>query len=190
MIILGAAIALINDLPAMLLSVSRLMFAWAEDAIFPRRIAAIHHTFHTPYVAILLSGFMASFGILGSHFAGDFFLGIDIMVTSMMVNFLLMCVTFLNISTRNPELGNQITTMRNTTWRKLVSWAGICSLVIFLTVHTWKDLSSPVGAWYLRSTPIWLIVLTAGSALYYRFYIKLKASGVDVKEYFSKLPPT
>ncbi|NIP83531.1 MAG: amino acid permease, partial [Gemmatimonadetes bacterium] len=30
-IVAGAAIALINDLPAMLLAVSRLMFAWAED---------------------------------------------------------------------------------------------------------------------------------------------------------------
>ncbi|WP_296705634.1 APC family permease, partial [Algoriphagus sp.] len=32
-ILVGAAIALINDLPAMLLSVSRLMFAWAKDGI-------------------------------------------------------------------------------------------------------------------------------------------------------------
>jgi len=41
-IILGAAIALINDLPAMLLSVSRLLFAWAEDGIFSKKIAQIH----------------------------------------------------------------------------------------------------------------------------------------------------
>ncbi|MDX1503952.1 MAG: APC family permease, partial [Thermoanaerobaculia bacterium] len=33
-IVAGAAIALINDLPAMLLAVSRLMFAWAEDGVF------------------------------------------------------------------------------------------------------------------------------------------------------------
>ncbi|MDZ7650239.1 MAG: hypothetical protein U5K54_25635 [Cytophagales bacterium] len=44
-------------------------------------------SYHTPYVAILLSGLMATIGILGSHFAGDFFLGIDIMVSSMLVNF-------------------------------------------------------------------------------------------------------
>ena len=35
LILIGAAVALINDLPAMLLSVSRLMFAWAHDGIFP-----------------------------------------------------------------------------------------------------------------------------------------------------------
>ncbi|HMP30275.1 MAG TPA: APC family permease, partial [Saprospiraceae bacterium] len=94
-IIAGAAIALINDLPAMLLSVSRLMFAWAKDGIFPEYMTAVHPTSATPYRALLLAGLMSSMGILGSHFAGDFFLGIDIMVTSMMVNFLLMCVTLL-----------------------------------------------------------------------------------------------
>ncbi len=83
-IVAGAAIALINDLPAMLLAVSRLMFAWAEDGIFPKNVAYVHPRFHTPHIAILMSGGMASVGILGSHFAGDFFLGIDIMVTSMM----------------------------------------------------------------------------------------------------------
>ena len=41
LIIAGAAVALINDLPAMLLSVSRLLFAWAADGIFPKKIACI-----------------------------------------------------------------------------------------------------------------------------------------------------
>ena len=35
-IVSAAAVALAKDLPAMLLAVSRLMFAWAEDGIFPR----------------------------------------------------------------------------------------------------------------------------------------------------------
>ena len=48
-IVAGAAIALINDLPAMLLAVSRLMFAWAEDGIFPRWIAP--RTPSSPYAA-------------------------------------------------------------------------------------------------------------------------------------------
>ncbi|NIP58679.1 MAG: amino acid permease, partial [Gemmatimonadetes bacterium] len=77
----GAAVALINDLPAMLLAVSRLVFAWAEDGIFPRVVARIHPRLHTPWVALLLSGAMATVGILGSHLAGDFFLGVDILVT-------------------------------------------------------------------------------------------------------------
>ena len=85
-IVSGAAVALIKDLPAMLLAVSRLMFAWAEDGIFPRAIAAVHPRFRTPHVAILASAVMATLGIIGCHVAGDFFLGVDILVTSMLVN--------------------------------------------------------------------------------------------------------
>jgi len=48
LIVAGAAIALINDLPAMLLAVSRLMFAWAEDGVFPRGVAKVHARWHTP----------------------------------------------------------------------------------------------------------------------------------------------
>jgi len=96
-IIAGAAIALINDLPAMLLSVSRLLFAWAEDGLFSKKIAAVHPATQTPIVALFISGIMATIGILGSHFAGDFFLGVDIMVTSMLVNFILMCLTLICI---------------------------------------------------------------------------------------------
>src|SRR5262249_52925352 len=88
-IVSGAAVALLKDMPPMLLSVSRLMFAWAEDGIFPGAVRSVHERFHTPHVAIVLSGLMASLGILGSHLAGDFFLGVDILVTSMLVNFLL-----------------------------------------------------------------------------------------------------
>ncbi|MDX5339473.1 MAG: APC family permease, partial [Cyclobacteriaceae bacterium] len=53
LILLGAAIALLNDLPAMILSVSRLVFSWAEDGIFPSMLAAVHPKFHSPYLAIL-----------------------------------------------------------------------------------------------------------------------------------------
>ncbi|MBK5278733.1 MAG: amino acid permease, partial [Bacteroidia bacterium] len=78
-IVTGAAVSLLNDLPAMLLSVSRLMFAWAEDGIFPKRVATVNKKLHTPHIALMVSGTMATIGIFGCHFAGDFFLGVDIM---------------------------------------------------------------------------------------------------------------
>ena len=56
LIIIGAAIALINDLPAMILSVSRLMFAWSKDKIFPEKISSIHKKYNTPHISILIVG--------------------------------------------------------------------------------------------------------------------------------------
>ncbi|MGD1893944.1 MAG: APC family permease [Cyclobacteriaceae bacterium] len=188
-IVAGAAIALINDLPAMLLSVSRLMFAWAEDGIFPRRITAVHPVWHTPHVALLLSGGMATVGVLGSHFAGDFFLGIDIMVTSMMVNFLLMCLTLITIPYVNPKLAQKISIVNNQSVRKLLGWAGTLVLFSFLIIHTQKDLGNETEAWYFHSTYIWLIVMLLASVLFFIRWSTLRKKGVDLHHQFSTLPP-
>lgn len=188
-IVAGAAIALINDLPAMLLSVSRLMFAWAEDGIFPRRIARVHPTRHTPTTAIVLSGLMATIGILGSHFAGDFFLGIDIMVTSMLVNFLLMCLTVLTLPTRNPTLAKEVKVMTSRAVQLLFAGSGAILLAGFLIVHIAKDLGSQTAAWYFHSTPVWIIVMSIATIIYWRELIKLKRTGVNTHELFRQLPP-
>ncbi len=188
-IIAGAAIALINDLPAMLLAVSRLMFAWAEDGIFPNWVARIDSRHHTPRTAIILSGIMASVGILGSHFAGDFFLGIDIMVTSMLVNFLLMCLTVIVLPRHNPALALEVKVFTRRPLQLLLAGLGTLLLTGFLIIHIWKDLNADVTAWYFHSTPIWLIVMAIASIIYFRELRNLKARGVDTGKLFSELPP-
>lgn len=188
-IIAGAAIALLNDLPAMLLAVSRLMFAWARDGIFPKALGRVHPRRHTPQTAIIVSGLMATVGILGSHFASDFFLGIDIMVTSMLVNFLLMCLTVVALPKRNPDLARRITVLRHRPSQLILAWTGLLMLSGFLLIHVRKDLSSELDAWYFHSTPIWLIVMVIGSALYFFERNKLKARGTDLNQVFKQLPP-
>lgn len=188
-IVAGAAVALTNDLPAMLLSVSRMMFAWAEDGIFPRPVMRVHPRFQTPHVALILSGGMATVGILGSHFAGDFFLGIDIMVTSMLVNFLLMCLTVLTLPRVNPGLYGQVTVIRNAQLQRWLGASGIIILTGFLCIHIVKDLGSPVSAWYYHATPVWLIVMGIASLIYFRERKKQQRAGVDSAKLFSTLPP-
>jgi amino acid transporter len=187
-ILLGAAIALLNDLPAMILSVSRLVFAWAEDGIFPKSLAGIHPKFHTPVPAILLSGAVSSLGILGSHFAGDFFLGIDIMVTSMLVNFIFMCLSVAWLPKRNPTLAQQIMIFPNKVARAIIVGIGSVFLTCFLLIHTYKDLTSSVDAWYFHSTWIWLIVMGMAAGLFFIRWTKLKKTYPDLLEKFSKLP--
>ena len=187
-ILLGAAIALLNDLPAMILSVSRLVFAWAEDGIFPKSLGGIHPKFHTPVPAILLSGAVSSLGILGSHFAGDFFLGIDIMVTSMLVNFIFMCLSVTWLPKRNPTLAQQITIFPNKASRAIIVGIGSVFLSCFLLIHTYKDLTSSVDAWYFHSTWIWLIVIGMAAVLFFFRWTKLKKTNPDLLEKFSKLP--
>jgi basic amino acid/polyamine antiporter, APA family len=187
-IVSAAAIALIKDLPPMLLSVSRLMFAWAEDGIFPAAVAAVHSRYRTPHVAVLASGVMATLGVVGCHSAGDFFLGIDILVTAMLVNFLLMALTVLTLPARNPALARAITVIPSARIRAALAAAGIAILGVFLAMHTWKDLTAPVTAWYFRSTYLWLVVLAAASLVYFREVRALRRGGVDLDARFAELP--
>lgn len=188
LIIGGAAIALLNDLPAMILSVSRLMFSWAEDGIFPKSMANIHVNYHTPHVAIFFSGLMATVGILGSHFAGDFFLGIDIMVTSMLVNYSLMCISVLLLPRTNPHIAKNISVFKSRTVQIIFAGAGTIGLLSFLIIHILKDLTMEVSAWYFHSTPIWLGVMIVASIIFFLKWRSLKATGVDTKKLFSTLP--
>ena len=173
----------------MLLAVSRLMFAWAEDGIFPRFVGSVHPTRHTPGVAIVLSGLMASAGILGSHLAGDFFLGVDILVTAMLVNFLLMCASVVTLPHRNPELAAEVRVLPQRGAQVSLALLGIVLLGTFLVVHVWKDISTPQPAGYLHSTAVWVAVMLVGSAIYVREFTRLLHSGVDVQARFSTLPP-
>ena len=187
-ILAGAAVALINDLPAMLLAVSRMMFAWAGDGIFPKGVAAVHQRFRTPWVAILLSGVMATLGILGSHLAGDFFLGIDILVTSMLVNFGLICLSLVTLPRRNPALAREVKVLGRTAQR-LVGGGGAVILGFFLVLHIVKDLSTETAAWYFHSTWVWVLVMGVASLIYLREMGRLRRAGVDTERLFRELPP-
>lgn len=189
LIVFGAAIALINDLPAMLLAVSRLMFAWAEDAIFPRSVARIHPSHHTPHIALVASGLLATVSILGSHLAGDFFLGVDMLVTSMLFNFLVMCLAVIRLPARNPEIAARISVFSRRSVHLPLAVVGALSLATLLGIHIWKDIIAEVDAWYFHSTPVWLLVMTAGSAIFAWEWMKLRRSGTEPSTIFESLPP-
>src|SRR6056300_777100 len=188
LIILGASLALINDLPAMLLSVSRLMFAWAKDGIMPKKLTIIDPKKHTPIVALIAAGIISSIGVLGSNFAGDFFLGIDIMVTSMLVNFLLMCITLLTIKNYNSELYNNIEVLKNRSIQLFIGWGGVLFLSGFLGIHLYKDFTNQVTAWYFHSTYVWLIVMGMASLVFVYQWNQMKKKEVGYRNKFKKLP--
>jgi len=189
LIIAGAAIALIKDLPAMIFAVSRLMFAWAEDEIFPRRVAQVSPRYRTPQAAIVLSSLTASASILGCHLAGDFFLGVDILVTSMLVNFFLMCVSVLALPRTNPGLAREIRFLRGRGLQVAIGAAGALLLGVLLIVQVMKDLKTPLPAWYYHSSYLWLLVMAAAALVFFREWRKLRARGVDLEARFAALPP-
>ena len=143
----------------MLLGISRLMFAWAEDGIFPAAVAAVHPRFRTPHVAILLSAAMATIGVLGCHLAGDWFLGVDILVTSMLINFVLMALSVLALPARNPALAAAITVLPSAAQQVPVAAAGVVVLAAVPGRAHLERLCTGGAAWYFKSTPVWAIVM-------------------------------
>jgi amino acid transporter len=183
-ILSGAAIALLNDLPGMILSVSRLVFAWAKDGIINPVFAKVNQTTKTPKSAILFSSFISALGILGCHFAGDIFLGIDIMVTSMLVNFILICLSVVFLPLKNKLLSGKMLGYRFPKIRTILAILGGFLLFILLVFHTIKDLNSALSHWYFKATWVWLIVMTMGSAWFFSFWLKNK----NGKSHFEELP--
>ncbi|MBM3885455.1 MAG: APC family permease [Gemmatimonadetes bacterium] len=184
----GAAVALINDLPGMLLSVSRLMFAWARDGVFPTWAVDVHPTRHTPRAALFASGAMATVGVLLSHGAKSFSKGVDIMVVAMLVNFLLMCLALLALPGRNPELAARMTILRAPRARTVVGVAGVALLSLFLAVHVRRELAAEVAVWYERPLAVWGVVMALGTAVHLVEFRRSRARGGDLAARFATLP--
>ncbi len=171
LILFGACIALLKDLPSMILSVSRFVYAWSNDQLFPRIFSKIHPNYNTPHIAILFSGTVASIGVLGCYFAADIFLGIDIMVISMLVNFILICISVINIPKTNSEQEKSITIFKNKNIQKLIAYIGIATLLCFLMIIINNDINTAQKSFYLHPTYVWMIVMLL-SALFYFTYQK------------------
>ena len=103
----------------------------------------------------------------------------------MMINFLLMCITVITIAKVNPTLYKEITIFKNRTLQKIIGYFGSVVIVIFLVIHTYKDLTSEVDAWYFHSTFIYLIVMTLASLYFLIRWIQIKRNN---KHIFKSLP--
>ncbi len=189
LMVAGAAVSLVNDLPGMLLGVSRLCFAWAEDGVFPPRIATIHPAHGTPHVALVVSAGLASLGIAGNHVAGDFFVGVDILVTAMLVNFLIMAIAVIRLPTRNPALGAALGVLPTRALQVAVAGLATVLLAVLLAVHTARDLRAEVAGWWAHPTLVWLLVMGLGTLLYVRETRALARRGGDLAAITAVLPP-
>ena len=110
------------------------------------------------------------------------------MVTSMLVNFILMCITIITIRKHNPELYSEINIIKNRKMQLIIGWCGCISLGILLFIHLYKDIAKDVEAWYFHSTYVWLIVMVLASIIFIFQWNKLGVGEKDLRNRFKKLP--
>ncbi len=188
LILFSVTIAILKVLPAVMLGNSRTLYAFSRDGILPKTLSQIHPRFRIPHYALLLTAVAASLCVLGCNLAGDFFLGVDLLVLSMLVNFLLMAVALITFPSVNPELYRQMTFLRGRKMQVAVAAATIALLTGLLLVEVIGDLRSSTP-WYLKSTTSWLVVMIGACALFWRFRVGLRQRGLDPKAaIFGELP--
>ncbi len=161
----GVTLALLNHLPAMLLSVSRLLFAWAADGLVPALFGRVHAERGTPTAAIVCCAGVATAAVVGCHLAGDFLFGVDILATSMLINFLMVCGLVLLLEVRSGGRAGTLGYRRGGLWAGVLFAAGVLLLGALLVFHVVRDLSAPEHPWYLRSTWIQLAVMAFAALL-------------------------
>jgi APA family basic amino acid/polyamine antiporter len=110
------------------------------------------------------------------------------MVTSMLVNFLLMSVTLLFIKQINPKLSQEIRVFKNRNLQMVVGWGGVLFLSGFLIIHLYKDITNEVEAWYFHSTYVWLIVMALASLVFNYKWRQLKKVDGHLNLRFKNLP--
>lgn len=106
----------------------------------------------------------------------------------MLVNFILICIAVLNIGKYNPNLSKAKSIIKNRTVQKIIAGTGVLSLGFFLILMIEQDINSVSKAWYFYPSLVWLIVMMISSAIFFKYWNRLKKTGVDLDEYFKQLP--
>ena len=97
-----------------------------------------------------------------------------------------MCITVLTLKKYNFNLYKEISVFKNGFFQHFIGWGGVVFLSGFLIIHTYKDLSKEVEAWYFHSTYIWLIVMILASSVFLIRWNKLKK--IKALDQFKHLP--
>jgi amino acid transporter len=187
-ILLAVTAAILNAVLGVMLGNSRMLYAFAADRVFPAFLAKIHPKYRTPGHAITITALFGSVSVIGCHLGGDFFLGVNLLVLSMILNFLLMAAAVITFPRVNPTLYQDVNFLRSRTTQVGVAIAAIALLAVLLVIQIVIDLRSPM-VWYLKSTTLWIAMMAAAAVVFLGFWRRLERRGVDPRqEIFNQLP--
>jgi amino acid transporter len=190
LVILGAVtIAIIKVQPAVILANSRTLYAFSADRIFPAFLSRVHPRYGTPHHALTVTALAGSLAVIGCNVAGDFFLGVDLLVGSMLVNFLLMSCAILTFPRVNPTLYREVTFVASRRVQVWIAGATTVCLTVLLAIQVVGDVQS-AKPWYMKFITSWIVVMAGASVIFWRFWRRLEREGLDPREaIFRRLPP-
>jgi APA family basic amino acid/polyamine antiporter len=203
-----AAIALANDIPPMLMAVSRLFFSWARDGIFPRSLAGVNRVFHTPHWALTACALVGTAVIIECHVHGKagFFAGIDTVTIALLFTYMMVSLSVIAFPRQNPELYKKVAFLRSRRAQVLVAIVALSTIGALLVIQINADLTqlgevvgqgladgaSPASVWFTAlsrsATVFWLAVMAVAAVIFTVMWRAARRRGEDPAVVFRTLP--
>lgn len=171
---IGAIMAALTTLNAILATTPREVFALARDGIFPRWLAKVGTRFNAPYVSIILVTLMGVVGILiGAGIVEYAF----VTVMGVMILSLLAAIGTIRLKKKMPD-HYETAPYKHRGFQRIFWPAGV--IVISLIYILLGLVEAPL------SVGIFILALLAGILVYFHRVSRLKKRGITLEEIFAK----
>lgn len=188
---LMAALALANDIPPMLMAVSRLFFAWAKDGLIPRCLAQVNKRFGTPHWALTISTVVASLFVIVCDLW--FRQGFETVVVALLFTYVLVAASVIVFPRRNPQLYRHVTFLRQRIWQVLVAVGAMVTVGALLATTVVSDINNVLVKGLTvetlaSATGFWLVAIVMGNVVFAVMWRRRVRQGVDMRMVFHQLP--
>jgi len=177
-------------IPSGFFLVTRNIFAWSFDRVFPEPLAAVSERFHSPINATILAGVLLVILAYLQAFTSFFGYLVNLMIV-LYFAFILVSISAIIHPFRDREMyANSLIGGKKFLGLPALSWSGIGGLIVSsyleYTVLSSPALGGPITWVSIISV---ILVLVIGLAIYYAFKWYRKRQGFDLSLVFGQIPP-
>lgn len=177
-------------IPSGFFLVTRNMFAWSFDRVFPEPLATVSERFHSPINATILAGALLVVLAYLQAFTSFFGYLVNLMIV-LYFAFILVCISAILHPFRDKDMyANSLLGSRRYLGLPVLSWSGIAGLIVSVYLE-YTVLSSPALGGPITWTSIISVIsiLFLGLAIYYIFKWYRQKQGFDLSMVFGQIPP-
>ncbi len=177
-------------IPSGFFLVTRNIFAWSFDRVFPEPLATVSERFHSPVNATILAGILLVILAYLQAFTTFFGYLVNLMIV-LYLTFIIVSISAIIHPFKDKELyANSLLTGKKFLNLPVLSWSGIGGLLVSIYLE-YTVLSSPA----LGGPISWLSIISVisilfiGIVVYYLFKWYRRRQGFDISMVFGQIPP-
>lgn len=173
--------------------ISRCMFAWSFDRIFPTKICAVNSRLKVPLNAILLSFVLGVIFCVVAVYYSAFYSILSAAGWLVFTTFIAVGLTAIVFPFKMKRLYELMPLKAKIGPVPVLSLLGILVLVLYIpmaTVYLWgSDFASALGAWTTWTTLFLVVIYIAAIAIYGASKLYWKGKGIELEIGAKEIPP-